>query len=71
MNGSMFPLPKTRAEGDTNQDPRPSLEELYKDHAGYVAKVTEAARKLQEQRLLLPEDVDRIISEAEASDVLN
>ena len=68
--GSMIPLPETKAEADANDDPRPSLEELYGDHAGYVARVTEAAKKLQEDRLLLAEDVEQIISEAEASDVL-
>jgi len=68
--GSMIPLPKTKAEADASNDPRPSLEELYGDHAGYVAKVATAARKLQQERLLLPEDVNRIIAEAEASDVL-
>ena len=68
--GSMIPLPKTKAEADTNNDPRPSLEELYGDHAGYVAKVTEAANKLKQERLLLAEDVERIVAEAEASDVL-
>ena len=66
----MIPLPKTKAEADASNDPRPSLEQLYGDHAGYVAKVTEAAMKLKEERLLLPEDVERIIAEAEASDVL-
>ena len=70
MTGSMFPLARTRAEADAKRDPRPSLEELYGDHAGYVAKVAQAARQLQEQRLLLPQDVDEIIAEAEASDIL-
>ncbi len=70
MLGSMIPLPKTKAEADASDDPRPSLEELYGNHAGYVAKVTEAARKLEQQGLLLPEDVDQIIAEAQASDVL-
>ena len=68
--GSMIPLPKTRAEAQAAGDPRPSLEELYGDHAGYVAKVTAAARKLQGERLLLPEDAEQIVREAEASDVL-
>jgi len=70
MLGSMIPLPQTKAEADANNDSRPSLEELFGDHAGYVAKVTAAAKKLREERLLLPEDVDRIIAEAKASDVL-
>jgi hypothetical protein len=70
MLGSMIPLPQTKAEADANDDPRPSLQELYGDHAGYVAKVSAAAKKLQEEGLMLPEDVDRIIAEAEASGVL-
>jgi hypothetical protein len=51
-------------------DPRHSLEERYKDHDGYVKAVTKAAKKLEKQRFLLPEDVERYIDEAEASDVL-
>jgi len=70
MLGSMIPLPRTEAEAGANGDPRPSLEELYGDHAGYVTKVTDAANKLQKEGLLLPEDVERIVAEAEASDVL-
>ncbi len=68
--GSMIPLPKTRAEAQAKGDPRPSLEELYGTHDGYVRKVGEAARKLQEQRLMLSEDVKLVIQEAEAGDVL-
>lgn len=68
--GSTIPLPKTREEARANKDPRPSLEELYGDHAGYVRKVAEAARQLQGERLLLEEDVQQIIREAEASEVL-
>lgn len=68
--GSSIPLAKTRAEAAVAGDPRPSLEELYGTHENYVAKVAEAARKLQAQRLLLEEDVAAIISEAEASNVL-
>jgi len=70
MLGSMIPLPRTSGETDANNDARPSLEALYGDHAGYVTKVAAAAARLQENRLLLPEDVDRIVREAEASDVL-
>ncbi len=68
--GSMIPLPKTRAEAQSKGDPRPSLEELYGTHEGYVLKVAEAAKKLQDQRLMLPEDVELVIQEAEAGDVL-
>ena len=68
--GSMIPLPKTRAEAQAKGDPRPSLEELYGTHEGYVLKVAEAARRLQVRRLMLPEDVELVIQEAEAGDVL-
>jgi hypothetical protein len=68
--GSTIPLPKTRAEAQAKGDPRPSLEELYGSHETYVAKVADAARKLEAERLMLPEDVDMIIKEAEASDIL-
>ena len=68
--GSTIPLPRTQAEARAAIDPRPSLEELYGDHAGYVAAVTAAAKKLEADRLMLPEDVETIIREAQASDVL-
>lgn len=68
--GSTIPLPKTRADAQAAGDPRPSLEELYGNHEGYVQKVAEAARKLQAQRLMLPEDVEMVIREAQAADVL-
>jgi len=68
--GMMVPLHRTREERIAAGDPRPSLEELYRNHRGYVRKVARAARRLARQRLLLQEDVDRIIQEAEDSDVL-
>jgi len=66
--GSMIPLPKTRAEGDAAGDPRPSLQELYGDWDGYVKKVEAAARKLQAERLMLPEDVEMVVREAGQSE---
>jgi hypothetical protein len=68
--GSTLPLPRTRAQAQAANDPRPSLEELYGSHEAYVAKVTEAAKKLEAERLMLAEDVEMIVQEAQASDVL-
>ncbi|HEX4986012.1 MAG TPA: alpha/beta hydrolase domain-containing protein [Burkholderiales bacterium] len=68
--GSSIPLPKTKADARAAGDPRPSLEELYATHEGYVEKVTAAAKQLQAERLMLQEDVDLISSEAQASGVL-
>jgi len=68
--GSTVPLSRTRADAQSRNDSRPSLEELYGSHDGYVRKIAEAAEKLQAQRLMLPEDVDMVVREAEGSDVL-
>jgi hypothetical protein len=69
-DGQHIPFKTTKAERLATGDPRHSLEERYKDHDGYVKAVTKAAKKLEKQRFLLPEDVERYIDEAEASDVL-
>jgi hypothetical protein len=71
-SGQWIPFKKTKAERNTPQgfDPRPSLEERYKDHAAYVKAVEKEARKLEQRRLLLPADVQRYIDAAEASGVL-
>jgi len=68
--GQWIPFKTTKAERLAAGDPRRSLEERYKDHDGYVKEVTKAAKKLQRQRFLLPDDVQQYIDEAEASDVL-
>jgi Alpha/beta hydrolase domain len=68
--GGFIPFARTKAERLASGDPRLSLEERYGTHAGYVAKVKEAARRLVEQRFLLEDDADRLVREAEASDVL-
>ena len=68
--GSTVPLPKTRADAQAKGDPRPSLEELYGSHENYVAKVAAAARKLEAERLMLDADVDMVIRDAQASDIL-
>jgi hypothetical protein len=70
LSGAAIPLHRTQAERLAAGDPRPSLEELYGSHDGYVRAIAIAARTLRSERLLLPEDADRIIAEAEASDVL-
>ena len=69
-SGQWIPFPTTKAERLATGDPRKSLEERYKNHAGYVKEVAKEARKLEQRRLLLPADVQRYIDAAEASDVL-
>jgi hypothetical protein len=70
LQGSYIPFARTQAERLAVGDPRSSLEERYGSHEGYVAAVRAATERLVAQRLLLPEDAARLISEAEASDVL-
>jgi hypothetical protein len=45
------------------------LEERYGTHEGYVDAVRKATKKLVKDRLLLPADAARLISEAGASDL--
>jgi hypothetical protein len=67
-DGSFLPFAKTKAERMAKGDPRPSLEELYGDHAGYMRRVEAVAATLVRQRLLLREDADRIIERARRID---
>jgi hypothetical protein len=68
--GSTIPLPRTQRDANAAGDPRPALEELYRDHEDYVSKVRQAAKTLEEQRLMLPEDAELTVREAVESDVL-
>jgi hypothetical protein len=68
--GGMIPFAKTKAERTANEDPRPSLEERYVNHAGYVAAVEAAARKAVAAGFLLEPDAKALIAAADASDVL-
>lgn len=68
--GGMIPFATTRAERLANDDPRPSLQERYGDHAGYVAAVTAAARRASAEGFLLSDDPEALVAAAQASDVL-
>ena len=68
--GSYMPFARTKAERLANGDPRESLAERYKDHAGFVKAVEKAAKELVHERFLLEEDAETFIRAAEASDVL-
>jgi hypothetical protein len=68
--GGMVPFAKTKAERQANEDPRPSLEERYAGHAGYVQAVKAAAQKAMSAGFLLKQDADALIDQAEKSNVL-
>jgi hypothetical protein len=67
--GSYIPFARTKEERSKVGDPRPSIEERYKDHADYVRKMSHAARALVDERFLLPEDAERIIEEAKTNPI--
>lgn len=67
-NGAFIPFAATRAERVATGDPRPSLEERYGSREAYLAKVRAAAEQLVADRLLLREDADRILAQAEQTD---
>ncbi|OUJ72561.1 hypothetical protein BXP70_18415 [Hymenobacter crusticola] len=68
--GQYLPFPLTPADRAATHDPRRSVQERYRTHAGYVAAVTKATKELVQQRFLLAEDAQKYIQAAEASSVL-
>ena len=66
-SGSYFPFATNVAE--RSDDPRPSLEERYGTHAGYVEAFREGAAELLREGFLLQEDYDRLVAEAEQRDL--
>ncbi len=69
FQGGWIPFAKTKAERVAKHDPRLSIEERYATHEAYVAIVKRTADQAVRDRFLLPEDADRFVREAEASDV--
>jgi hypothetical protein len=69
-SGQLIPFATTKSQRQAKGDPRRSLEERYQDRDEYIDKVTKASQELENQRLLLPMDVQRYIDEAQASSVL-
>ena len=66
LDGSFVPFARTKAERETNRDPRLSLEERYRDRADYAGQVERAAAALVRDGLLLPEDAQRIVAKTDA-----
>ena len=70
FQGGCIPFAKTKAERIANKDPRLSIEERYGTHDAYVARVKRAAEQAVQDRFLLRDDAERLVREAEASEVL-
>lgn len=61
MMGATFPFPATAADRARIGDPRKSIEERYRDRDDYCARVRAEAGRLVRERLLLEEDVERVV----------
>jgi hypothetical protein len=68
-SGQKVPFAQTRADRGASGDPRPSIEERYRNHGAYVSAVARAANGLHRERLLLDEDVQSYIEAASESSV--
>ncbi len=65
--GSFVPFARTKAEREASGDPRPSIEERYKNHDDYLSKVQHCCDGLVKQRLLLEEDAKMLLERARKS----
>jgi hypothetical protein len=70
LSGGYWPFQETIAARQAAGDPRPSLEERYGTHTGYVCVATAAANSAIEKGFLLPSDADTLVADASASNVL-
>jgi len=68
--GTYVPFAATRAEREAKGDPRPSLEERYGDHPGYVRRVEQAVESLVAARFLLAEDGAAFVEKARATETV-
>ena len=64
LTGSYIPFARTKAERDAKGDPRPSIEERYKNKDDYLARIRAAALSLVKRGLMLTEDVDNSVQRA-------
>ena len=62
--GSYLPFAWTKAEREASGDPRPSIQERYRDREEFLGRATAAMLALRGQRLLLPEDVPAVLERA-------
>ncbi len=64
LRGSSLPFPATREDREASGDPRLSIEERYGSKAEYLELVKQATEKLIDQRYLLAEDMESMVSQA-------
>jgi hypothetical protein len=62
--GSYIPFTRTRADRERAGDPRPSIEERYRNRDDYLGRYAAATLDLVERGYLLPEDVADLLKHA-------
>jgi hypothetical protein len=62
--GSFIPFARTRAERERTSDPRPSIEERYKNKDAYLELIAKSATDLSAKGYLMKEDIPRIVQQA-------
>jgi hypothetical protein len=62
--GSYIPFAKTRADRERAHDPRPSIEERYRNRDEYIGRLAAATLELVERGYVLQEDVADILKRA-------
>ncbi len=70
LTGGYIPFARTAAERTALHDPRLSVEERYASHEAYVDRVRAATKAMVKDRLLLEDDADAMVHQAEESNVL-
>ncbi len=64
MVSSYLPFPANKAERARKRDPRPSIEERYRNRQEYLERVAAAARELARAGYLLQSDTPRLVEQA-------
>jgi hypothetical protein len=64
LMGSTMPFPVTREARQATGDPRRSIAERYASREDYLERIRQAALAMIEQRYLLAEDLEEILSHA-------
>ena len=65
FTGSYIPFPDTDSEAEMTGDPRASVLARYRNAGNYVDAIEAAARRLVGERLMLGEDVARVVARAQ------
>lgn len=69
--GGFIPFARTQAEREASGDPRLSLEERYRDQAGFVAQVKAAVARHQQAGWLSTQDAAQLLKQAEQADIFS